>query len=57
MNKEVTVPMEKGKKIGIYAEVRYITGRVYIAVMYGRKEQEFVARNLEAIVKGKQAIY
>lgn len=53
VNKEVTVPTEKGKEIGIYAEVRNITGRVYIAVVYGRKAQEFVVRNLEGIVKGE----
>lgn len=50
VNKEVTVPTEKGKKLGIYTEVRNISGRVYVAVIYGRKAQEFVVRNLENIM-------
>lgn len=56
VSKEVTVPTEKGKEIGIYTEVRNITGRVYIAVVYGRKAQEFIVRNLEGIVRGESII-
>ena len=49
-----TVPTEKGKKLGIYTELRNYSNNVYLAVIYNRKAQEFIVRNLEAIVLGEE---
>lgn len=50
IEKETTVPTEKGKEIGIYSEIRSFTGNNYLLVIYGRKAQEFLVQNLERIL-------
>lgn len=53
VKKESTMPTEKGKELGIYSEVRDYGGRTYLAVIYNRKAQEFIVKNLEKIVNGE----
>ena len=53
VKKMSTVPTEEGKKLGIYTELRNYSNNVYLAVMYNRNAQEFIVRNLKAIVLGE----
>lgn len=50
LNKMVTVPTEKGRKLGIYSEKRErMGGASYIVVLYNEEAQYFIASNLESI--------
>ena len=51
-----TVPTEKGKELGIYTEVRNYSNNTYLAVIYNRSAQEFIVKNLEAIVDGEAVV-
>lgn len=53
VRKESTMPTEKGEALGIYTEVRSYGMRTYLTVIYNRAAQEFLVRNLEAIVNGE----
>jgi hypothetical protein len=53
VRKESTVPTEKGKTLGIYTEVRTYSTNTYLAVIYNRNAQEFLVKNLKAIVSGE----
>lgn len=54
MNKTTTVPTDKGKELGIYTEQRTSSiGNTYLVLMYNRNAQEFIVKNLEAIVNGE----
>lgn len=48
-----TVPTEKGKALGIYTELRSYSNNTYLIVIYNRNAQEFLVKNLEAIVNGE----
>lgn len=53
LQKTVTAPTEKGAQIGIYAEKRRGgSGIEYLIVMYGKKAQEYIVRNIEKILCG-----
>ena len=53
VKKMSTVPTEKGQMLGIYTELRNYSNNAYLAVIYNRQAQEFIVRNLEAIVLGE----
>lgn len=48
-----TVPTEKGRKLGIYSEIRAFNGNTYLAVIYNQNAQEFLVQNMEAIMNGE----
>lgn len=50
VEKESTVPTDEGKTLGIYTEIRIYPMKTYLAVIYNRNAQEFLVKNLEAIV-------
>lgn len=50
VNKDSTMPTDKGKALGIYAEIRTTPKDSYLAIIYNRNAQEFLVKNLEAIV-------
>ncbi len=52
VGKESTVPTEKGKTLGIYTQVRTYSTNTYLAIIYNRNAQEFLVKNLKAIVNG-----
>lgn len=55
LNKTVTLPTEKGSRIGIYAEKRRgSSGMEYMIVMYGKMAQEYIVRNVEKILDGEK---
>ncbi len=54
VGKITTVPTEKGRQLGIYTELRKsFSNNPYIIVIYNRNAQEFIVKNLEAIVNGE----
>lgn len=53
VGKVSVVPTEKGSLLGIYTEVRSYSTRTYLAVIYDQNAQEFIVKNLEAIVNGE----
>jgi hypothetical protein len=53
VGKESTVPTEKGISLGIYSELRTYKMKTYLAVIYNRNAQEFLVKNLKAIVGGE----
>ena len=53
LGKVVTVPTEKGKSLGIWAEKRVsLHGTEYILVVYGKQAQEYIVQHLGEIVQG-----
>lgn len=55
VKKVSTMPTEKGKELGIYTEVRMFSTHAYLSVIYNQNAQEFIVKNLEAIVNGEVA--
>lgn len=54
VNKQMTMPTEKGRQLEIYTEKRTsLYGNDYLAVIYGRTAQEFIVRNMEKILSGE----
>lgn len=53
VKKVSTMPTEKGKELGIYTEVRMFSTHAYLSVIYNQNAQEFIVKNLEAIVNGE----
>lgn len=54
-NKPTTLPTEKGNRLGIRAEKRYSSqGAGYMQILYGKQAQEFIVRNLETILNGRE---
>ena len=53
VKKMSTVPTEKGQRLGMYTELRNYSNNIYLAVIYNRNAQEFIVKNLEAIVLGE----
>lgn len=52
--KKNTVPTEKGMRLGIYLEERTsLRGDCYQVVVYNKEAQEFLIKNLEAILNGE----
>ncbi len=52
--KKATVSTEEGKKLGIYMEERRsVRGDTYNVVVYDRNAQEFLIKNMEAILNGE----
>lgn len=52
VEKEATMPTEKGKQLGIYTEIRSVPGSSYLTVIYNQNAQEFIVQNLELIADG-----
>lgn len=53
-DKNVTVPTEKGIKLGIRTERRNSSRGVdYILVIYGKQAQEYIVQNMKAILSGE----
>lgn len=56
LNKNVTMPTEKGINLGIRAERRSsLRGVDYMLVIYGKQAQEYIVSNMEAILSGEVA--
>ena len=54
LNKTVTLPTEKGSRIGIRAEKRTsLNGTEYMLVLYGKEAQEYMVQNMEMILNGE----
>lgn len=51
--REVTMPTEKGRKLGIYTDVRIGSTGSYLCVLYNQNAQEYIVRNFEAILSGQ----
>ena len=50
-NKPITLPTEKGNRLGIRAEKRYSPQGVgYMQIFYGKQAQEFIVQNMETIL-------
>lgn len=55
-NKKITLPTEKGVQLGIRAEERSSArDGDYKLLIYGKQAQEYIVRNMEAILKGESA--
>lgn len=55
-NKKITLPTEKGVQLGIRSEERSSArGGDYKLLIYGKQAQEYIVRNMEAILKGESA--
>ena len=55
-NKTITLPTEKGIKLGIRTEKRSGSGgREYMIVVYGKQAQEYIVQNIEKILCGEVA--
>lgn len=55
-NKSTNRPTEKGIQIGIYTERRTsMNGRDYTVVIYNQGAQEYIVKNMEAILNGEVA--
>ena len=52
-DKKVKVVTEKGKELGLYNEKREARGMHYLAVVYGKKAQEYIVNNFKQIVEKK----
>ncbi len=54
LKKNVSLPTEKGMKMGIRAEQRTgIGGRSYMQILYGKEIQEYIVENMESILNGE----
>lgn len=51
-NKPITLPTEKGNRLGIRAEKRYSSRGVgYMQIFYDKQAQEFIVQNLKSMLK------
>lgn len=53
IGKNANIVTDKGKELGLYNEVKVYPTNTYLAVVFGKKAQEFVVEHLEKIVNGE----
>ena len=55
-NKKITLPTEKGIRLGIRTERRSsVRGEDYMLLIYGKQAQEYIVQNMKAILSGEAA--